>query len=109
MEELSKKVCTPCQKGTLPLSKEEIEKRLPQLQGWVLNSEEELEKELRFPDFKKALSFVNALGELAEKEGHHPDIYLSYGKVRVTLWTHKIHGLSENDFILAAKCDKIPI
>lgn len=66
-----------------------------------------LEKEYRFADFKTALDFTNKVGAVAEKEGHHPDIYLAYGKVKIVLWTHKIDGLSESDFILAAKCDEL--
>jgi 4a-hydroxytetrahydrobiopterin dehydratase len=66
-----------------------------------------LEREFRFDDFRQALDFVNEVGELAEEQGHHPDIYLSYGKAKVQLWTHKIKGLHENDFILAAKIDAL--
>ena len=66
-----------------------------------------LKKNIPFPDFKEGLAFTNLVGELAEKEGHHPDVYLSYGKVKLIIWTHKINGLSESDFILAAKCDEL--
>lgn len=75
--------------------------------NWKLVGEHHLEKEYLFPDFVQALAFTNKIGALAEREGHHPDILLSYGKVKIQLWTHKINGLSESDFILAAKCDAI--
>jgi 4a-hydroxytetrahydrobiopterin dehydratase len=74
---------------------------------WQVIDEHHLHREWTLPDFRQALAFVNRIGELAEAEGHHPDIYLAYGKVRVTLWTHKINGLHENDFILAAKIDRL--
>jgi 4a-hydroxytetrahydrobiopterin dehydratase len=74
---------------------------------WQVVDEHHLEKEFVFKDFRQALEFVNEVGELAEAEGHHPDIYLSWGKVRVTIWTHKIDGLTESDFILAAKVSEI--
>ena len=73
--------------------------------GWKLINQHHIEKEFLFKDFKKALEFTNKVGKLAEKEGHHPDIYLAWGKVKVTIWTHKIDGLTESDFILAAKID----
>ena|SRR3990167_1184099 len=106
--DLSKKTCTPCQKGTPPLKGGKLDQLYQQLKdGWKIIEEHHLEKEYKFPNFKEALSFTNQLGEIAEQEGHHPDIYLSYGKVKVVLWTHKINGLSESDFILAAKCDTV--
>ena len=73
--------------------------------GWKLINQHHIEKEFLFKDFKKALEFTNKVGKLAEKEGHHPDLYLAWGKVKVTIWTHKIDGLTESDFILAAKID----
>jgi 4a-hydroxytetrahydrobiopterin dehydratase len=69
--------------------------------------EHHLEKEYLFPDFAQALAFTNQVGAIAEENGHHPDIFLAYGKVKIQLWTHKINGLSESDFVLAAKCDEI--
>src|SRR5690349_12857314 len=100
--DLSTKVCTPCTKGVPPLKGAELDKLHKQLgNGWSLVQEHHLEKEFLFPDFKKALAFTNLVGGLAEQEGHHPDIHLSYGKVKILLWTHKIDGLSESDFILA--------
>ena len=105
-ETLSQKTCTPCKKGEPPLKGPQVKIFLSRLgEGWQVVEERYLEKEYLFPDFQKALDFANRIGALAEAECHHPDIYLSYGKVKVQLWTHKIGGLSENDFILAAKCD----
>jgi 4a-hydroxytetrahydrobiopterin dehydratase len=75
--------------------------------GWRVVSNHHLEKEYEFPDFVKALDFTNRVGEVAEREGHHPDIHLSWGKVRLDIWTHKIDGLTESDFVLAAKADTI--
>jgi 4a-hydroxytetrahydrobiopterin dehydratase len=75
--------------------------------GWRVERDHHLSKLYEFPDFVSALAFVNRVGELAEKNGHHPDVHLSWGKVRIELWTHKIDGLSESDFVLAAKCDQV--
>ncbi|HUP50372.1 MAG TPA: 4a-hydroxytetrahydrobiopterin dehydratase [Thermoanaerobaculia bacterium] len=75
--------------------------------GWRVAGEHHLEKEFRFPDFAEALSFTNAVGAIAEREGHHPDIALAWGKVGVKIWTHKIDGLTRSDFVLAAKIDQI--
>lgn len=108
METLSKKSCLPCQKGTVPLQGEILQNFYKQLDpSWLLIEEKYLEKTYTFANFKDALAFTNQIGNLAEQEGHHPDLWLSWGKVQVRLWTHKINGLSENDFILAAKCDAI--
>lgn len=107
-ESLAKKTCVPCRAGTTPLKGAELEQWIEKLQsGWKVIEEHHLEKEYTFPNFKKGLEFVNKIGEVAEKENHHPDIFLAWGKVKVILWTHKISGLSENDFILAAKCDQL--
>ena len=76
-------------------------------QGWRLVEEHHLEKEFTFPDFQTALDFTNRAGAIAEAEKHHPDLLLSWGKVKVTIWTHKIDGLAENDFVLAAKIEKV--
>lgn len=106
MSELSKKKCLPCTASTPPISGAELKKCLHQLEeGWELIAEKEIAKSYRFRDFKQALAFVNDIGKIAEEEGHHPDIELSWGKVKIRLSTHKIKGLSESDFILAAKCD----
>jgi len=105
---LSKKKCVPCTKGVPPLKGEGLMRLYQQLDNdWKVIEEHHLEKEYLFKDFAEGLSFTNKVGQLAEEEGHHPNIYLSYGKVKIQLWTHKIDGLSESDFILAAKCDKL--
>ncbi|MBS0622597.1 MAG: 4a-hydroxytetrahydrobiopterin dehydratase [Verrucomicrobia bacterium] len=105
---LSSKKCVPCSKGTPPLKGQQLADLYKRLgNGWSLIEERCVEKEYRFPDFRQALTFTNHVGELAEQEGHHPDIFLAYGKVKLQFWTHKIHGLSESDFIMAAKCDEL--
>lgn len=106
--DLSKKNCTPCKGGVPPLKGEALEQLHRQIgESWKVIDEHHLEKEYSFKNFREALAFTNKVGEIAEQEGHHPDILLTYGKVKIQLWTHKINGLSESDFILAAKCDKI--
>jgi 4a-hydroxytetrahydrobiopterin dehydratase len=75
--------------------------------GWVVVADHHLERELDFPDFVTALAYVNRLGALAEEEGHHPDVFLAWGKVRITLYTHKVEGLTRSDFVLAAKIDQL--
>jgi 4a-hydroxytetrahydrobiopterin dehydratase len=107
MSELASKTCVPCRGGVPPLQGEELTKLAAQLDGWDVVNEHHLERTFKFPDFRAALSFTNRVGELAEEQGHHPDIYLSWGKVAVTTWTHKIDGLTESDFILAAKIDQL--
>jgi 4a-hydroxytetrahydrobiopterin dehydratase len=108
-EDLAAKSCTPCRGGVPPLRGAEIKKLLEELgsSGWLVVQGHHLEKEYSFPDFRSALDFTVRLGEVAEAEGHHPDIYLAWGKVRVSIWTHKIDGLTESDFILAAKADRL--
>jgi len=104
--DLMKKKCLPCKVGASPLKGESLEAYLSQLKpGWNVIEDHHLEREYTFSDFAKALTYVNKIGAVAEQEGHHPDLHLSYGKVKVEIWTHKINGLTESDFILAAKCD----
>lgn len=108
MTQLSQKECVPCKGGIPPLKGDKIDPFYHQLKnGWKVIDEHHLEKEFTFKNFKEALLFTNKVGELAEHENHHPDVYLSWGKVTLLIWTHKINGLTENDFIFAAKVDEL--
>jgi 4a-hydroxytetrahydrobiopterin dehydratase len=106
MTELVRKRCTPCRGGIPPLAGAALTAFQDQLPSWKVIAQHHLLKSFLFPDFRSALDFVNRIGALAEEEGHHPDLRLSWGKVDVEIYTHKIDGLSENDFILAAKIDE---
>jgi len=107
MSDLAKKTCIPCKGGVLPLKGTKLEALLEKLKNdWKIIKEHHLEKEYSFKNFKEALNFTIKVGELAENQGHHPDISLAWGKVKLTIWTHKIDGLTESDFIFAAKADK---
>jgi 4a-hydroxytetrahydrobiopterin dehydratase len=108
MAELAAKACVPCKGGVPPLKGDQINELLDQLDQWQVVNEHHLTKAYTFPDFRTALAFTNRVGELAEAQGHHPDIYLAWGKVQITVWTHKIDGLTESDFVFAAKCDQLP-
>jgi 4a-hydroxytetrahydrobiopterin dehydratase len=108
MAGLSKETCTPCRGGEQPLKGEALEPLAAQTPEWKIVDGRHLERTFKFPDFAAALAFVNRVGELAEQEGHHPDVHLSWGRVGIELQTHKIGGLSINDFILAAKIDRLP-
>lgn len=102
--------CIPCKSGIPPLEGEALHSLYRQLgAGWKLIEEKRLEKDYAFKNFKEALYFTNQVGQIAEDEGHHPDIHLGWGKVKLLIWTHKIDGLTENDFILAAKCDRVVV
>jgi 4a-hydroxytetrahydrobiopterin dehydratase len=105
---LAERRCVPCEGGTPPLTAEEIGPLQAQLEGWEVEDGKRLTKTFAFPDFVKAVDFVNAITPVAEAEGHHPDLTVTWGKVGVQLWTHAVGGLSENDFILAAKIDQLP-
>jgi 4a-hydroxytetrahydrobiopterin dehydratase len=108
MDDLANQTCIPCRGGILPLKGESLQALSEKLgKGWQVIQEHHLEKEFRFKNFREALSFVNQVGELAESVNHHPDLYLAWGLVRVTLWTHKINGLTESDFIFAAKTERL--
>jgi 4a-hydroxytetrahydrobiopterin dehydratase len=107
MTDLAAKSCVPCRGGVPPLAGEELERLEAELPTWRVVNQHHLEKTFPFPDFKTALEFTNRVGAVAEAEGHHPDIHLAWGKVGVTIWTHKIDGLTESDFILAAKIDRL--
>ena len=103
---LTEEQCVPCRGGVPALKGQELQALQRELGGdWNLVDEHHLSKEFRFPDFKEALAFTNAVGAIAEEQGHHPDIYLAWGKVRIEVWTHKIDGLTRSDFVLAAKVD----
>jgi 4a-hydroxytetrahydrobiopterin dehydratase len=104
---LAEKNCVPCRGGVPPLEGEELNRLQQQLSTWQVVNGHHLQKAFSFPDFATALAFVNQVGAVAEAEGHHPDLFLSWGKVEVKIWTHKIDGLTESDFILAAKIDQI--
>lgn len=108
MTDLAQKVCIPCRGGVPPLAGRELASLLEQVHGWTVIGEHHIQKQYKFPNFVTALEFVNRVGALAEEQGHHPDIYLAWGKVEIKLWTHKIDGLTESDFIMAAKIDKLP-
>ena len=109
MAGLAEKECVPCKGGVPPLKGNDLAKLAGQLNGgWQVVNDHHLEKEYKFKDFRDALAFTNRVGELAEAQGHHPDIYLTWGKVKLTIWTHQNNGLTESDFILAAKADKLP-
>ena len=107
MTELASKTCVPCKEGTPPLKGAELDELRQQLPEWEVVDEHHLRRVFRFKNFREALNFVNEVGELAEEQGHHPDISFGWGRVEVTVWTHKIDGLTESDFIFAAKVDAL--
>jgi 4a-hydroxytetrahydrobiopterin dehydratase len=106
MSDLASRECVPCRGGMPPLRGDEMEEFLQELSGWEVVREHHLRKRYEFKDFLAAQEFITRVGELAEQQGHHPDICFGWGYAEITLWTHKIDGLSESDFILAAKIDK---
>ena len=109
MSDLAQKQCVACKGGVPPLAGDELARLKRELNAaWQVLNEHHLEREFKFPDFRQALQFTNRVGEVAESQNHHPDIYLAWGKVKLTLWTHKIDGLTESDFIFAAKVDQLP-
>ena len=110
MASLADKNCVPCRGGIPPLKGKELahmRQQLPEAAEWKVVQEHHLARVYKFPDFKSALAFVNRVGALAEEQGHHPDILLAWGKAEVTIWTHKVDGLTESDFVLAAKIDRL--
>ena len=107
MSQLAQKQCVPCKGGVPPLPADRVNELLRQLDGWSSVDGHHLTRTFQFPDFVTPLDFVNRVGQVAEEQAHHPDIYLTWGKVRVDIWTHKIDGLTESDFILAAKIDQL--
>jgi 4a-hydroxytetrahydrobiopterin dehydratase len=105
---LAERECIPCKGGVPPLTGTELTRLLAELDdGWGVVEEHHLEREYEFPDFASALAFTNGVGEMAESQNHHPDIFLAWGRVGIVIWTHKIDGLTESDFVFAAKCDRI--
>jgi 4a-hydroxytetrahydrobiopterin dehydratase len=108
MTELASRTCTPCRGGVPPLDREQAENYLEQAEGWQLQDDaRRIERSFKFKNFREALAFVDRLGALAEAEGHHPDISFGWGYATVSLHTHKIKGLHENDFIMAAKTNRL--
>lgn len=105
MSSLAGRQCVPCRGGVPPMGGQEIIEFLSEIDGWDVVEEHHLRKDFKFGDFREALEFVNRVGALAEREGHHPDISFGWGYARIEIWTHKIDGLTESDFILAAKID----
>jgi 4a-hydroxytetrahydrobiopterin dehydratase len=104
---LAEKTCVPCRGGVPPLKGDALNALQTQLPDWEVVSEHHLKKAFKFPDFKQALAFVNRAGAIAEEQAHHPDILLAWGKAEVTIYTHKIDGLTESDFVLAAKLNQV--
>lgn len=104
---LADQTCVPCKGGVPALKGEALAKLNAEIPDWQVVEEHHLHKVFRFPDFQKALDFVNRAGAIAEQQGHHPDILLAWGKAEVTIYTHKINGLTESDFVLAAKIDRV--
>jgi 4a-hydroxytetrahydrobiopterin dehydratase len=108
MSDLASRECIPCRGGILPLEGEDLTELAEALGGdWQVVDGHHLEKTYRFPDFQQALDFTNRIGALAEEVNHHPDVCLGWGRVKVTLWTHKIDGLADADFVWAAKADRL--
>ncbi len=106
MPSLADRACVPCRGGVPPLTAEQIAPLQAQLEGWNVADGHHLEKRYRLKNFVQALDLVNRIGAIAEEQNHHPDLCLAWGRVEVKIWTHKINGLTESDFIFAAKCDR---
>jgi len=107
MPELAERQCVPCRGGVPPLTAEQIQPLIAELRDWQVINGHHLQKTYSFKNFRETLDFVNRVGELAEEQGHHPDICFGWGKADITIWTHKIEGLTESDFVLAAKIDRL--
>ena len=104
--DLADKKCVPCRGGVPPLTPDEIQPLLAKVEGWRVEDDKKLMKAYKFEDFMGPMRFANKIAEVAEEEGHHPDLYVAYGKLEAYIWTHKVNGLTESDFILAAKIDR---
>ena len=110
MPDLADKTCVPCRGGTASLKGKElaaVHQQLTEFAHWTVVNEHHIVRSYKFPDFRSALAFVNKVGNIAEEQGHHPDILRGWGKVEITPWTHAVDGLTESDFILAAKIDRL--
>jgi 4a-hydroxytetrahydrobiopterin dehydratase len=105
MSALADKTCVPCKGGVPPMQGPQIRELLKEIDGWSAVDDHHLTKTYKLKDFAEALAFVDRVGAMAEEQWHHPDIYLAWGTVRIDIWTHKINGLTESDFVFAAKCD----
>lgn len=106
--ELSKKKCVPCEGGVPPLDEKQIKEYKEQISsGWKVIDNNKLAKEFSFVSYRQTIDFVNKVADIAENEGHHPVLHIYFGRAVAELWTHSVNGLSENDFILAAKIDKL--
>jgi len=103
---LADRTCVPCEEGAAPLSAARIRPLFAELDGWTVVDDHHLEKNFKFRNFVTALDFVNRIGAIAEQESHHPDVMLAWGRVVLQIWTHSVDGLSEADFVLAAKADR---
>ena len=106
-KDLASRTCVPCHGGVPRITGGEIETFMKQLPGWEVVAEHHLKSEYKFTNFRDSLAFVNRVGEIAEREGHHPDIAFGWGYAKIEIWTHAIDGLSESDFILAAKLNDL--
>lgn len=107
MSDLANKKCLPCEIGGPSMPLEEAKNLLQELDSWEINNQGHLYKKFKFEDYKSALEFVNKVSEIAESEGHHPNVSFTWGLVEIELWAHAVKGLSENDFILASKIDQL--
>lgn len=107
MSQLAEKTCVPCRGGVPPLTPEEIRPLHAEIPAWTVVNNHQLSREFLFTNFATALLFVNRIGDLAEAQGHHPDVQLAWGRVVLDVWTHKINGLTESDFVYAAKVDRV--
>ncbi len=107
MSELASKTCEACRSDTPPMQSNEIGELSPQIPDWEIVEDHHLRRAFRFKNFREALDFVNNVGELAEEQGHHPELHFGWGHVELEVWTHKIDGLTQSDFVFAAKVDQL--